>query len=126
MNDLNNKGEFKLEKDQLEKIKDNFSAESMSDNETKSIINEIYKKEKILIDPHTAVGIGATKKLQLENNAVILATAHPSKFSDVVMKETNTMPELPENLENILTNKEKYIKLTKDLKNIKDFILEKI
>ena len=42
------------------------------------------------------------------------------------MKETNAIPELPENLENVLTKKEKYIKLPKDLKNIQNYILERI
>ena len=68
------------------------------DNETKSIINKIYKDEKIFIDPHTAVGVGVIKKISLEGNTIALATAHPSKFSDVVNKETNVMPELPQNL----------------------------
>ena len=80
----------------------------------------------MLIDPHTAVAIGAVNKISLEGNTVILATAHPSKFSDVVMKETGIKPELPENLKNILIKKEKYEKLPKDLKKIKNYILERV
>jgi len=80
----------------------------------------------MLIDPHTAVAIGAANKISLEGNTVILATAHPSKFSNVVMKETNIKPELPEDLKNILVEKEKYEKLPKDLKKIQNYILEKI
>ena len=126
MNDLNEKGEFKIEKDELRKIRDNFCSESLSEKETKSVINETYKNQGMLIDPHTAVAIGAVNKISLEGNTVILATAHPSKFSDVVMKETNIKPELPEDLKNILVEKEKYEKLPKDLKKIQNYILEKI
>ena len=126
MNDLNEKGEFKIEKDELRKIRDNFCSESLSEKETKSVINETYKNQGMLIDPHTAVAIGVVNKISLEGNTVILATAHPSKFSDVVMKETNIKPELPENLKNILVEKEKYEKLPKDLKKIQNYILEKI
>ena len=36
----------------------------------------------MLIDPHTAVGIGVSEKISLEGNTIILATAHPSKFSE--------------------------------------------
>ena len=125
MNDLNEKGEFKIEKDELRKIRDNFCSESLSEKETKSVINETYKNQGMLIDPHTAVAIGAVNKISLEGNTVILATAHPSKFSDVVMKETNIKPELPEDLKNILVEKEKYEKLPKDLKKIKNYILGK-
>ena len=126
MNDLNDKGEFKIENDELRKIRDNFCSESLSEKETKSVINETYKNQGMLIDPHTAVAIGAVHKISLEGNTVILATAHPSKFSDVVMKETNIKPELPEDLKNILVKKEKYEKLPKDLKKIQNYILERI
>jgi len=42
------------------------------------------------------------------------------------MKETSIKPELPENLKNILVEKEKYEKLSKDLKKIQNYILERI
>ena len=126
MNDLNEHGEFKLEKDQLNKIKKSFCSESLTEEETKSVINEVYKNLGMLIDPHTAVGIGVVNKISLSGNTVILATAHPSKFFEVVMKETGIKPELPENLKNILVEKEKYNKFPKDLKKIKNFILERV
>ena len=126
MNDLNERGEFNLEKEELKKIKESFCSESLSDEETKSVIKEVYKNQKMLIDPHTAVAIGAVNKISLEGNTIILATAHPSKFSDVVMKETGIKPELPENLKNILDKKEKYEKLPKDLKKIQNYILKRV
>jgi len=126
MNDLNEIGEFKLEKEELKKIKESFCSESLSEEETKSVIKEVYENQKMLIDPHTAVAIGAVNKISLEGNTIILATAHPSKFSDVVMKETGIKPELPENLKNILDKKEKYEKLPQDLKKIQNYILERV
>jgi threonine synthase len=126
MNDLNEIGEFKLEKEELKKIKESFCSESLSEEETKLVIKEVYENQKMLIDPHTAVAIGAVNKISLEGNTIILATAHPSKFSDVVMKETGIKPELPENLKNILDKKEKYEKLPQDLKKIQNYILERV
>jgi len=87
MNDLNAQGEFKLEKKELKKIKENFCSESLSVEETKSVIKEVYKNQKMLIDPHTAVAIGAVNKISLEGNSIYLATAHPSKFSNIVMEK---------------------------------------
>jgi len=126
MHDLNEHGEFKLGKDELKKIKTSFCSKSLSEEETKSIINRAYKNQRMLIDPHTAVAVGAANKIPLKENIVILATAHPAKFYEVVMKETNIKPELPEDLKNILVEKEKYEKLPKDLKKIKNYILGKI
>jgi len=126
MNDLNENGQFILNKDQLKKIKENFSSESLSEKETKSIISEIYKNQKILIDPHTAVAIGVMKKISLETKTIILSTAHPSKFSDIVLRETGEKPELPEKLKNILTKKEEYKKVPNDLKKVQNYIIENI
>jgi len=126
MNDLNERGEFQIEKEELKKIRESFCSESLSEEETKSVIKEVYENQKMLIDPHTAVAIGAVNKISLEGNTVILATAHPSKFSNVVMKETGIKPELPENLKNILDKKEKYEKLPQDLKKIQNYILERV
>jgi len=126
MNDLNEQGEFKLEKNELRKISESFCSESLSEEETKSVINDVYKNQGMLVDPHTAVAIGVARKMSLEGNIVVLATAHPSKFSDIVMKETSIKPELPENLKNILVKKEKYEKFPKDLKKIKNYILERV
>ena len=86
----------------------------------------MYKDHGMLVDPHTAVGIGVTKKISLEGNTVVLATAHPSKFSEVVMEATGIKSELPENLKNTLIKKEKYDKLPKDLAKVKKYILERI
>ena len=105
MNDLNEKGEFTLKKENLDKMRANFLAESLSEEETKLIINEVYKKEGILIDPHTAVGVGVANKISLEDGVIVLATAHPAKFSEVVKNETNIKPDLPENLRKILNQK---------------------
>ena len=126
MDNLNTKGEFKIGEKELSKIKENFISESLSEEETKLTINEIYNKEKTLVDPHTAIGIGVLKKISLKGNTITLSTAHPSKFSEVIMQATNFKPELPEKLINILDKKENYEKFPNDLKIIQNYILKKI
>ena len=126
MNDLNEKGEFTLKKENLDKMRANFLAESLSEEETKLIINEVYKKEGILIDPHTAVGVGVANKISLEDGVIVLATAHPAKFSEVVKNETNIKPDLPENLKKILNQKERIENLPNDLNKVKDYILNRV
>ena len=126
MKDLNQGGEFVLKKENLKKIHENFFTDSLSEDETKLVISEVYKKEATLIDPHTAVGIGVANKLSLEGETVDLGTAHPAKFSEVVMKETGKKPELPENLKKILNQKEIFHEIPNDLKKVKDYILSKV
>ena len=85
----------------------------------------MYDNQSILIDPHTAVGVGVAEKISLEENTIILSTAHPSKFLDVIIQETNVKPELPDGLKHILNAKENYTKLRKDLMIVKNYILER-
>ncbi|MDC6465753.1 threonine synthase, partial [Pelagibacteraceae bacterium] len=126
MNSLKEKGEFEIEKKYLEEINKVFCSESLSEEETRQVINKTYKDQGILIDPHTAVAIGVTKKMPIDGKVIVLATAHPAKFFDVVMKETNIKPELPDNLKYVLNDKENYMQLPKDLKKVKEYILENI
>jgi len=126
MNNLKERGEFKLEKKYVDKIKEIFFRESLSEKETKLVINETHKDYGVLIDPHTAVAVGVINKISLLGNTIVLATAHPSKFSDVVLKQTSIKPEVPENLKNILSDKEIYKSLPSDLKKIQNYILEKV
>ena len=126
MKDLNEKGKFILEKEELNKMRKDFCAESLSDKEIQFTIDEIYKNHKELIDPHTAIGVGVMKKISLKENTVVLATAHPSKFYDVVLNATNTEPKLPNDLKYILNSEEKFEKLSSNLNDVKKYILERI
>ena len=126
MDDLKNNGKFTLEKKYLDKIKEFFSSGSLSDSQTKSVIKSIFKREGVLIDPHTAVGIGVSDKIKIDGYNVILSTAHPAKFSNVVEKETGIKPELPENLKNILSDEERFDKIPKDLKKVQNYILKRV
>ena len=69
---------YKIDKNDLDKIKKNFISEMLDENETVEMIKTINNEHKIVVDPHTAVGIGAARKLGLEKNCVVLSTAHPS------------------------------------------------
>ena len=63
------------------------SAKSYSDELTRETIIQINDEHQYLVDPHTAVGIAAAKDYQLakqEAKSIVLATAHPIKFSTVL------------------------------------------
>ncbi len=126
MSELEERGEFTIEEKELKIIREIFSSESLTEKETKKIIRDTYKNHGVLVDPHTAVGIGVAEKISLEGNTVVLSTAHPSKFPDVVVETTGIKPELPEKLKYILSKKENYDKLPKDLHKVKKYILERI
>jgi len=75
---------YKIDKNDLDKIKKNFVSEMLDENETVKMIKTINDEHQMVVDPHTAVGIGAVRKLGLEKNCVVLSTAHPCKFPKAI------------------------------------------
>ena len=125
MEELRKNNEFKLSREQLTLLKKDFVSESLSEEETKSIIKKIYKNYNIFIDPHTAVGLGVLDKLSNDEINIILSTAHPGKFPEVIKKVTDEYPELPAKTKKVIEEKEKFDILPNDLNIIKKFIKEK-
>ena len=122
MEDLKKNNEFKLSNKELNLIKEDFISESLSEEETKNTIKEINNKYDILVDPHTAVGIGAANKLLKNETNIILSTAHPCKFPEAVKEATGKYPELPPEIINVIDKEEKFKILPNDPETIKKFI----
>ena len=125
MEELRKNNEFKLSREQLSLLKKDFVSESLSEEETKSIIKKIYKNYNIFIDPHTAVGLGVLDKLSNDEINIILSTAHPGKFPEVIKEVTGKYPELPIKIKKVIEEKEKFDILPNDLNIIKKFIKDK-
>ena len=126
MKSLKDKGSFKLSKEEINEIKKDFKAEKISDSETLSIIQEVYKKEKFIIDPHTATAFGAINKIRELKDTVALGTAHPYKFLETVKKATGENVEAPHQLEKFMDKEEKFDIIENNNDKIKKYILSKI
>ena len=125
MEELKKNNEFKLNGEQMNILRDDFISESLSEDETKDVIKKINKNYNILVDPHTAIGIGVLDKLSNDDVNIILSTAHPSKFPEAVKEATGKHPELPPKIKKIIKGKEKFDILPNDLNIIKKFIQER-
>ena len=125
MEELKKNNEFKLNSEQMNILREDFISESLSEDETKIVIKKINEKYNILVDPHTAVGIGVLDKLSNDGTNIILSTAHPSKFPETVKDATGKDPELPDEIKRVMEEKEKFDILPNDLNSIKKFIKER-
>ena len=86
-------------------LKRSISGYTISDEETKQIIDVIYQEKKYLTDPHGAVAYAALQKYQQVHQGqkgIFLETAHPVKFYDVVEPVINEKIEIPPSIKNIL------------------------
>lgn len=77
-----------------------------------------------LVDPHTAVGLAAAKAAGSETEAplVALATAHPAKFPQAVVRATGVTPALPPHLQDLMSKPERLSVLPNDLAAIQSHI----
>ncbi|MDP3150391.1 MAG: threonine synthase [Ignavibacteria bacterium] len=115
----------------VESIRNTISSSSYSDEQTLSAIKEVKEQFGYTIDPHGAVGYLALKKY-LENcenknvNAVILETAHPSKFSEIVDEVLNEKTKMPERLSACLVKEKKSVLTQKDYASFKEALIKTI
>lgn len=111
-----------------ELIKSIIFSQYFSDEETIEGINEVYNKFGYLIDPHGSVSYLATKEYMLENksgnfNGIILETAHPAKFIDVIEYAVDKEIVIPGRLKACLEKEKKSIKISSDFKDFKEFLI---
>ena len=126
MSGIKEKGKYIIPKDKMKKIDRDFLSASINENEVLEIIKEVQVKHDIILDPHSAIGFGSLKKINIEGNNIVLATAHPCKFPDAIDKSIGTKPSLPEELKYVMDEKENYDIISNNLSKTKQYIKEKI
>ena len=123
---LQSKGFFSLDKEEVKKVKENFSAEKVGDKETLEIIKSFEDKHNFILDPHTATAVVASSRVKNSSDNIILGTAHPYKFLETIKKATGKEIKPPKQLANIIDKKEKYDILENNVLDVKNFILGKV
>jgi threonine synthase len=126
MQSIKDEKKYLIEEKELKKIKKDFVSETISEQELLSCIKKVYENHKIIIDPHTAVGLGALEKINLAGKNIVLSTAHPCKFPEAIKKAINIKSELPDNLNYILNKKENFVVMNNDIEEVKKYILNKL
>ncbi len=94
-----------------------FFAHRIDDTQTMDIIARTYARSGMLIDPHTAVAVGAAEAELADGGGapmVALACAHPAKFPDAVERATGVRPALPAALADLFERRERITVLPND------------
>jgi threonine synthase len=99
MNDFARARKLALPQAVLEKLRGRYSAFASDDTETRDAIAAVHKQTGRIIDPHTAVGVAAIRKMgKPPSPVVVLSTAHPAKFPDAVTQAIGAPPPVPKRL----------------------------
>jgi threonine synthase len=102
---------------------------AITDQETRDTMRRVYEESGMLIDPHTAVGVLASRRYRedsrFDGQILSLATAHPGKFVDIVEQATGAAPDLPVTLREAMDKKKKAIPLEPSLERLREFLLDR-
>ena len=107
MNALFIKGGFKLEKKLISLISKDFGSGTVTDEETIATINHFFNERKILLCPHSAIGVRVAQDFVYAGETVVsLGTAHPAKFKETVESALGMSIPVPSALKNAMEKKE--------------------
>ncbi|MEO6731690.1 MAG: threonine synthase [Ferruginibacter sp.] len=114
---------------QFKDLQNVLSSCSISDDETKATLRSVYQTNNYLLDPHGAVGFLALQNyLQKhpDQKGIVLETAHPVKFYDVVEPVIGQPVAIPEAIRQQLELQKKSTKINPDSELLKAFLLASV
>lgn len=115
-----------LYKNRHDVISSHISGASFSDDEIRGAMKQCFDDNKYILDPHGACGYMALKQgLDAGETGVFCETAHPAKFKDTVEDAIGSMVEIPERLAEFMKGTKQSVKLGKDFKSFKAFLMER-
>jgi len=101
------------------------SSSSSTDEETKTILKSVYQNNHYLLDPHGAVGYLALQQYLQSHplqKGIVLETAHPVKFYDVVEPIINEVVPVPSSIEYQLRAEKKSTRIEAKPELLKSFL----
>ena len=114
-------------RNRLEYVQKEIWGHRATDVETLREMKAIHDRFCYIADPHTAVGILGWEAYKLEHpepaQGLVLATAHPAKFADVVRKAIGIAPPLPDRLAAYLKRDKLSVPISSNYDDLKQFLL---
>lgn len=114
--------------DDVSEFRKEIESYSFSDEETKSAMITVKNEFNYILDPHGTVAYLGLKKYSEKSNkdfvGVLLETAHPAKFVEVVENVLKEKIKIPEKL-GVFNKKEKQsIEFSADFESVKNYLIE--
>lgn len=127
MQSLSQSGRFEIAAGPLSRIREDFDARAVPEAEVATVIDRTWREAGYLLDPHTAVGVGAARAGLARDPStpmIVLGTAHPAKFPAAVADASGVTPVLPPHLGDLMTRPERTTVLPAYQGAIESFIRE--
>jgi threonine synthase len=114
-------------RNRLEHVQREIWGHSASDEDTLRAMKSVYERFHYVADPHTAVGVLGWEGYRREHpepaQGLVLATAHPAKFADVVTCAIGQAPALPDRLAAYLQRAKLSLPMSSQYDDFKQFLL---
>ena len=128
MQQLRDEKTFSLPDDVLSAMREQFAAVRINQEQMAEVMNKVKQETGMIIDPHTAIGVGAAWRSQLDETIpmVTLATAHPAKFPASVEQACGIAAPEPQRVKDMMQLPERSDVLANDLSAVQSYISSKI
>lgn len=125
LNRFNNEP-VQLDQARWDKARELFDSLSVDDDTTIDVIKEAFERTGELLDPHTATGYRAAETCNRDQSVpmITLATAHPAKFEQAIVKAGFEGAPLPPHMADLLEREERYSVLPADAEAIQQFVIK--
>lgn len=124
MDEYKETGQFTVSDTFLDRLKSRMDGDRFNDAETAMLIGNVHAQTGYLLDPHSAIGVGAGRACRWDPSVpmIALATAHPAKFPDTVEAASGVHPALPAFLADLYEREERSTSLDGGVDVVKSYI----
>ena len=129
MSDFSTNGSFSLDPAVLSSARELFDSYRVDDGQTLDTIRAEYRASEYLLDPHSAIALEAGRQRRGDKSVpmICLATAHPAKFPEAVLKAGYPHePPLPLHLADLFEREERFQVRPNDLAAVQQLIAANI
>jgi threonine synthase len=114
-------------RNRLEYVQREIWGHGVTDEETLAAMKSVHERFGYIADPHTAVGVLGWEAYRSAHpepaQGLVLATAHPAKFADVVSRAIGSAPPLPDRLAAYLKREKLSQPMSSSYDEFKGFLL---
>lgn len=117
---------LELHNDDWDAVKNTLVGHAYTDDETRASMKDVIDRTGYLTEPHGTIAYMALKEYQKSNDCqgIILETAHPAKFHDVVEPVIGQKVEIPERLQEYMTRKKDALLIDNQFTSLKEYLLK--
>ena len=115
-------------RNRLENVRKEIWGHRATDEETLAAMKMIHERFGYIADPHTAVGVLGWEAYKREHpepsQGLVLATAHPAKFAEIVQRAIGSAPPLPDRLAAYLKRDKLSLPMSNAYEDFRRFLLD--